>query len=138
MFILKEDKVVCFDIALQVLMLNDMPGQKCTKMVQSEPILVSGRNKELRPGEPPKNKTPAGCWRHMEQSPTLPRSTNMLGVSISQEKSTGKRIGKKLSTMCLTQGDNLFPLAIPSRESVPQPARPYFVLHVRYRVLIGY
>jgi hypothetical protein len=118
MFILKEDKVVCFDKALQVLMLNDMPGQKCTKMVQSEPILVSAKNRELRPGEPPKNKTPAGCWRYMEQSPILPRCTYTQGVSISQEKSSGKRIGKKLSTMCFTQGDNLISPGLSRQESL--------------------
>jgi hypothetical protein len=46
-FILKADKVVCFDTLLQVFILNDLAREKCTKIVQELPFLETLQTKEL-------------------------------------------------------------------------------------------
>jgi hypothetical protein len=46
-FILKEDKVVCFVSALQVLILNNLLGRNCTGIVQIAWCFVSVADKHF-------------------------------------------------------------------------------------------
>jgi hypothetical protein len=47
-FILKEDKVVCFVSVLQVLILSNLLALICTKIVQNAGCFVSVANKKLK------------------------------------------------------------------------------------------